>query len=61
MIKRAIIEFFGSYAPIYTEADGVVTIASGAAGVDWVWIAGVVIFIMFLYIVLTFIRMLFKR
>lgn len=60
-MKDLIIGIFGAYEPVMTETfvpytvDGetfyetVNTVASGAAGVDWAWIMGVLLFALVLY------------
>lgn len=60
-MKDLIISLFGRYEPvmtsdvIYTEVDGVLTsevvdvVASGAAGLDWPWIMGVLLFAIVLW------------
>lgn len=45
MIKDVITQLFGNYVPIsYTNADGVLVIPDGIAGVDIVWLFGGVLF-----------------
>lgn len=61
-MKSLIIRLFGSYTPVtyseyfyYTAADGSIlgdyneVVASGLAGVDWPWLAGVFLFAIVLY------------
>lgn len=61
-MKSLIVQLFGSYTPVmtqelvpYTAADGTVAyqlvdvVASGAAGLDWPWIMGVLLFAIVLY------------
>lgn len=60
-MKELIVQLFGEYEPIMTSAimtetvDGVTTshiidvVASGSAGVDWAWVAGVFLFSIVLY------------
>lgn len=61
-MKSLIVQLFGSYSPVmthelvaYTAADGTVSyqlvdvVASGAAGLDWPWIMGVLLFAIVLY------------
>ena len=60
-MKDLIIGIFGAYEPVMSQAvapstvDGVTTydvidvVASGAAGVDWAWIMGVLLFALVLY------------
>lgn len=55
-MKELILTIFGAYEPVMTQApvtttvDGILStdfvdvVASGAAGLDWPWIAGVVLF-----------------
>lgn len=55
---------FGLYEPIMTtemvEGVPVEVVASGVAGVDWVWIAGVVLFGVILYSLFRLIGVLLK-
>lgn len=56
-MKDLILSIFGSYEPIMTTEVHMVgdtleelqVVASGMAGVDWAWIAGVVLFAIVLY------------
>lgn len=50
-MKDLIVSLFGSYEPVMTSVagDSVQVVASGMAGVDWEWIAGVVLFAIVLY------------
>lgn len=63
-LKALIVSIFGEYTPVMTQTpitetvDGVTTttmvdvVASGAAGIDYAWIAGVVLFGILLYCVM---------
>lgn len=63
-LKALIVSIFGEYTPVITQTpitetvDGVTTttmvdvVASGAAGIDYAWIAGVVLFGILLYCVM---------
>lgn len=63
-LKALIVSIFGEYTPVMTQTpitetvDGVTTttmidvVASGAAGVDYAWLAGVALFGLLLYSVL---------
>ena len=71
-MKDLIIRLFGEYQPVTTQellpvmADGVTeyqmveVVASGAAGVDWAWIAGVVLFAIVLYSLFRLLGVFFK-
>lgn len=54
-MKDLILTIFGSYEPVTTmvfDAEGVVVgevVASGVAGVDWPYVAGVLLFAVVLY------------
>lgn len=56
-MKDLIVSIFGSYEPILTTETHIVgdtletveVVASGMAGVDWAWLAGVVLFAIVLY------------
>lgn len=56
-MKDLIISVFGSYEPVMTTEVYMVgetleelqVVASGMAGVDWAWLAGVVLFAIVLY------------
>ena len=56
-MKDLIVSIFGSYEPILTmethmvgdTLETVEVVASGMAGVDWAWLAGVVLFAIVLY------------
>lgn len=51
MIKEVITQLFGQYVPIfYTVGDDMI-IPAGASGVDWTFIAGVLLFALTLYCV----------
>lgn len=53
MTFKGIIEnIIGVYQPITQEIDGVVTVASGAAGVDWSYVLGGLLLVVFVYAVL---------
>lgn len=65
---RAIIDnIFGVYTPIETlianEFDGTTysKVADGMAGIDWTWIAGVLLFAIMLYGLLRIVGVLFKQ
>ena len=63
-LKALIVSIFGEYTPVMTQTlvtetvDGVTTtslvdvVASGAAGVDYAWLAGVALFGLLLYCVM---------
>lgn len=71
-MKELIIQIFGTYEPVMSQTvvssvvDGVVTsevievVASGAAGVDWAWIAGVLLFALVLYSMFRILGVFFK-
>lgn len=71
-MKDLIIGIFGTYEPVMTQVvepvtiDGVTTydivnvVASGAAGVDWAWIAGVLLFALVLYSMFRILGVFFK-
>lgn len=62
MLKTLMIDLFGTYTPItYTDADSVDVIASGSAGIDWVWIAGFTLFAITLFCVFRMIGGTFKK
>lgn len=56
-MKDLVISIFGSYEPIMTTEvhmvgdtlEEVQVVASGMAGVDWSWLAGVILFAIVLY------------
>lgn len=56
-MKDLIISIFGSYEPVMTAEVHIVgdtleefqVVASGMAGVDWAWLAGVALFAIVLY------------
>lgn len=56
-MKDFVISLFGSYEPVMTVESHLVgdaleevqVVASGMAGVDWAWVAGVVLFAIVLY------------
>ena len=56
-MKELIVSIFGAYTPVMTTETHVVAdsvqsvevVASGLAGVDWPWLAGVLLFAVFLY------------
>ena len=72
-MKDLINRLFGEYVPVMTQEavtvtiDGVSsveyidTVASGVAGVDWVWIAGVFLFGIVLFCALRIVGVLIKR
>lgn len=72
-MRSMIVDLFGSYQPVtyseyfyYTAADGTVmqdvneVVASGLAGVDWPWIAGVFLFAIVLYSLFRLLGVFFK-
>lgn len=72
-MKNMIIDLFGSYQPVtyteyipYTAADGTAmwdsyeVVASGLAGVDWPWVAGVFLFAIVLYSLFRLLGVFFK-
>lgn len=56
-MKNLVISLFGSYEPVMTTESHLVgdaleeiqVVASGMAGVDWAWLAGVALFAIVLY------------
>lgn len=57
MMMEAITTIFGEYTPVvYTLADGTIT-----TGVDWGYVAGVLIFSICLYSALRILGTVFKR
>lgn len=71
-LKALIVSIFGEYTPVMTQTpvtetvDGVTTttmidvVASGAAGVDYAWLAGVALFGILLYCVMRIIGSFLK-
>ena len=71
-MKDLIVSIFGEYEPVMSQAiaettiDGVSTydvidvVASGAAGVDWAWIMGVLLFALVLYSLFRILGVFFK-
>lgn len=72
-MKNLIIQLFGQYEPVtyyetfaYTAADGMIAydsyevVAAGAAGLDWAWIMGVVLFAIVLYSLFRILGVFFK-
>ena len=71
-MKELIIGIFGAYEPVMTETvvpytvDGETfyetfsTVAAGAAGVDWAWIMGVLLFALVLYSMFRILGVFFK-
>lgn len=71
-MKDLIVRIFGEYQPVVTEelvpyvVDGITeyelveVVASGAAGVDWAWVAGVVLFGIVLYSLFRLLGVFFK-
>lgn len=71
-MKDLIISIFGTYEPVMSHAvaqstvDGITSydivdvVASGAAGVDWAWIAGVLLFALVLYSMFRILGVFFK-
>lgn len=69
-MKDLILELFGSYEPVMTQevitaADGstqvVEVVASGAAGLDWPWIMGALMFAIVLWSLFVLLGVFFKR
>lgn len=52
---------FGTYTPITYTLDGNDIIPSGMSGVDWQYLAGVIVFCIFLYSVFRFLGGIFRR
>lgn len=71
-MKDLVLSIFGSYEPVMTltpvttEVEGVVStelvevVASGAAGLDWPWIMGVLLFAIVLYSLFRILGVFFK-
>lgn len=72
-MRNLIIQLFGVYTPVtttevitITDAEGIpqaisnTVVAAGAAGVDWAWIAGVVLFGIVLYSFFRLVGVFFK-
>ena len=71
-MKELILSIFGSYEPtmtqiaVTTEIDGALStelvevVASGAAGLDWPWLAGVFLFALVLYSLFRILGVFFK-
>lgn len=59
-MKDLIIQLFGEYVPVTSTVDGVEVVASGAAGVDWAWIAGVFLFAIVLYSLMRMVGVLLR-
>lgn len=71
-MKDLIVEIFGEYEPVMTETyipytiDGEMfydvadVVASGAAGVDWAWVMGVLLFALVLYSLFRILGVFFK-
>ena len=71
-MKELVLSIFGSYEPVMTltpvttEVEGVVStelvevVASGAAGLDWPWIMGVLLFAIVLYSLFRILGVFFK-
>ena len=59
-LKELIAQIFGEYTPVTyqlaSDTDIQNIIPAGAAGVDWQWVAGVALFGITLYMVLSIIR-----
>ena len=56
-LKQLIIDLFGSYSPITYQIEDssgnlLDVIPSGSAGVDWAWIAGVLLFALSFYCIM---------
>lgn len=56
-LKQLIIDLFGSYTPITYQIEDssgnlLEVIPSGSAGVDWTWIAGVLLFALTFYCIM---------
>lgn len=50
MLKELLTTIFGVYEPVTQElTDGTIEVVSGAAGVDWVYLASVFLFSICLY------------
>lgn len=61
-MRDIIISLFGTYTPItYTDGNNVSIIPDGFSGVDWTWLAGVLLFALTLYCVLRILGGAFKK
>lgn len=61
-MRDLIVQLFGTYTPVvYTDADGIDIIPSGMAGVDWSFLAGVILFGITLYCVFRVIGGVFRK
>lgn len=62
MMKSLIADLFGTYEPFtYLDANDLEIIPSGASGVDWVFISGVVLFAITLFCVFRLIGGFLKK
>lgn len=72
-MKDLILDIFGTYTPVMTEVGLVVTdadgystvetfeaVASGAAGLDWPWLMGVLLFAIVLWSLFRLLGVFFK-
>lgn len=71
-MKDLIVEILGEYEPVMTETyipysidgemfyDVAETVATGAAGVDWAWVAGACLFAIVLYSLFRILGVFFK-
>lgn len=61
-MKEIIVSLFGEYVPVSVVTDsGAILYPSGAAGVDWAYVLGVLCFAIVLYSLLRFVGGLFRR
>lgn len=61
-MRSVIYDLFGVYTPVYyTDSDGIDIIPSGMAGVDWTWVAGVILFAITLYCVFRLVGVIFSH
>lgn len=61
-MRDLISQIFGTYSPVtFTDGNGVSVIPDGASGVDWTWLAGVLLFAITLYCVMRILGGAFKK
>lgn len=61
-MRDIILSLFGTYNPVtYTDGNSVAVIPNGVAGVDWVWLSGVLLFALTLYCVFRVLGGVFKK
>jgi len=60
-LRSLLCDLLGEYSPVVYAADGIDVVPSGAAGVDWPWIASAALLILCVYSIFRIVRCLIAK